>query len=59
MREYKADLLLTKAQPLTLTHATPAPVTSQKLTSIPQLTPLGLVHLGFHFGCVVMRFVEV
>ena len=46
-------------QPLSLTHATPLPLISRSFASIPQLTPLGLVNLGFHFGRVVMRFVEV
>ena len=42
----------------TLTHATPSPVISRSCASIAEV-PLGLVHLGFHFGGVVMRFVEV
>ena len=46
------------AQPPTLTHATPSPVISRSCASIAEV-PLGLVHLGFHFGGVVMRFVEV
>ena len=48
----------TLAQPPTLTHATPSPVISRSCASIAEV-PLGLVHLGFHFGGVVMRFVEV
>ena len=31
----------------------------QEFESIPQLLWIYLVHLGFHFGCVVMRFLEV
>ena len=44
------------AQSLTLTHATPAPVLSRCCACIPEV-PLGLVHLGFHFGRVLMRSV--
>ena len=56
-REYKAQPLHL-AQLLTLTHATPSPVLCRSCASIAEV-PLGLVHLGFHFGGVVMRFVEV
>ena len=48
----------TPAQPLTLTHATPSPVLSRSCASIAEVF-LDLLHLGFHFGGVVMRFVEV
>ena len=56
-REYKAQPVHL-AQPLTLTHATPSPVLSRSCASIAEVS-LGLVHLGFHFGGVVMRLVEV
>ena len=46
------------AHRLTLTHATPSPVSSRSCASIGEV-PLGLVHLGSHVGGVVMRFVEV
>ena len=39
-----------------IAHATPASVISLRVYC---QIPLGLVHLGFHFGGVVMRFVEV
>ena len=58
MREYKAHPLLSNMC-LTLTISTPAPVISRICASIPQLTWGVLVHLGFHFRRVVMRFVEV
>ena len=56
-REYKARPFLLHSR-LTLTHATPSPVSSRSCASIGEV-PLGLVHLGSHVGGVVMRFVEV
>ena len=47
------------APAVTLTQATPASVTSWSCAPIPKENPLGLVSLGFHFGHVALRFVEV
>ena len=44
---------------LTLTYATPAPMSSRSCASTPQLNWVYLVHAGFQFGRVVMCFVKV